>query len=97
MEPPNQFDPLLLSQARLGIISVLMTRGEATFSDLKSLLTLTQGNLGMHLQKLEEANYVKIAKEFVDRKPRTTAHITKAGREAFLSHLRQLEKIAEES
>ena len=64
-----EFDPLLLSQARLGIVSVLMTRPEATFSDLKSLLGMTQGNLGVHLRKLEEAGYVEVRKEFVDRKP----------------------------
>ena len=90
----HSFDPVLLSQARLGIVSVLMTRDGASFSDLKSLLTLTQGNLGVHLRKLEEAGYVEVRKEFVERKPRTTASITKSGRAAFLAHVEQLGRIA---
>ena len=90
----HSFDPLLLSQARLGIVSVLMTRDDASFSDLKALLGLTQGNLGVHLRKLEEAGYVEVRKEFVDRKPRTTAVITEAGRAAFLAHVEKLGRIA---
>ena len=93
----HSFDPLLLSQVRLGIISVLMTRKEASFSDLKGLLGLTQGNLGVHLRKLEEAEYVAVCKEFVDRKPRTTVSITDAGREAFRRHVEQLGRIAKDS
>ena len=67
-------------------MSVLVTRPNATFSDLKALLGLTQGNLGVHLRKLEEAGYVSVKKEFVQRKPRTTAKITAQGRRAFLRH-----------
>lgn len=94
MSQGNEFDPVLLSQARLGVISVLMTRRDAAFSDLKALLGLTQGNLGVHLQKLEEAGYVAVTKEFVGRKPRTTASITARGRRAFLDHVARLEQIA---
>ena len=90
----HSFDAVLLSQARLGIVSVLMTRDDASFTDLKSLLGLTQGNLGVHLRKLEEAGYVEVHKEFVERKPRTTAAITDAGRKAFLAHVEQLGRIA---
>ena len=92
MEP--SFDPVLLSQARLGIVAILVTRKEATFSDLKGLLDLTQGNLGIHLGKLEEAGYVAITKEFVKRKPRTTARITREGRRAFLAHVDRLAEVA---
>jgi len=73
---------------------VLMTRQDASFSDLKSLLGLTQGNLGVHLRKLEEGGYVEVRKEFVDRKPRTTAAITEAGRTAFREHVQKLGRIA---
>jgi DNA-binding MarR family transcriptional regulator len=93
----HSFDPVLLSQVRLGIVSVLMTRREASFSDLKTLLGLTQGNLGVHLRKLEDEGYVEVKKEFVDRKPRTTAHITAKGSDAFLRHVEQLGNIAKES
>lgn len=91
---PNNFDPLLLSQARLGILSVLLSRPAASFSDLKALLGLTQGNLGVHLKKLEDGGYVSVKKEFVKRKPKTTCRVTARGRKAFLRHLTQLEEIA---
>ncbi len=96
-DSPNPFDPLLLSQVRLGIMSVLLSRPAASFSDLKALLKLTQGNLGIHLQKLEEGGYVSIKKEFVKRKPKTTCRITARGRKAFLRHVTQLEEIAKRS
>ncbi len=91
------FDPILLSQARLGIVTVLVTRPEATFSDLKEILGLTQGNLGIHLQKLEEAGYVAVTKEFVKRTPRTTARITPEGRTAFLAHVDRLAAVARQA
>lgn len=88
------FDEAFLSQVRLGIVSVLIARKEATFSDLKSALGVTQGNLGMHLQRLEEAGYVAVTKEFVGRKPRSTCRLTRAGRDAFLAHVRRLESLS---
>jgi DNA-binding MarR family transcriptional regulator len=94
--PRHTFDALLLSEVRLGIVSILMSRREATFSDLKSLLGLTQGNLGTHLVKLEEAGYVVVKKEFVKRRPRTTCRISAKGRKAFLQHVDQLRGIAED-
>lgn len=94
-ENKNLFDPLLLSQARLGIVSVLVSRKDATFTDLKTLLALTQGNLTIHLQKLEESGYVSVKKEFVGRKPRTTCAITAKGRKAFLEHVERLQAIAD--
>jgi DNA-binding MarR family transcriptional regulator len=93
-QTPDRFDPVLVSPVRLSVICVLMSRPEATFSDLKSLLDLTQGNLGIHLKKLEEAKYIQIKKEFVRNKPRTSCRITVRGRKAFLDHVEQLEKVA---
>jgi DNA-binding MarR family transcriptional regulator len=90
----HDFDPVLLSRSRLGIVTVLMTRPGATFSELKDLLGLTQGNLGVHLRKLEEEGYVAVKKEFVKRKPRTTARLTAKGKRSFLAHVKQLEEIA---
>ena len=90
----DRFDGMLLSQVRLGIISVLVARKAATFTDLKTLLGLTQGNLTIHLQKLENGGYIAVTKAFVARKPRTTCKITAKGRKAFLAHLDQLRAIA---
>ena len=74
---------------------VALARAEASFSDLKALLGQTQGNLGMHLAKLEEARYVTVKKEFVGRRPRTTCRLTARGREAFRRHVERLRAIAE--
>jgi DNA-binding MarR family transcriptional regulator len=89
------FDPLLLSQARLGIVGILLTRPEAAFSDLKQLLDLTQGNLGVHLTKLEDAGYVSVKKSFVDKKPRTSCKLTAKGRRAFVRHVEQLRELTD--
>ena len=91
----NDFDPVLLSQVRLGVVSLLLSRKDATFSDLRALLGLTQGNLGMHVQKLEEAGYVAMKKRFTGRKPQTSFRLTARGRRAFLQHVEKLKEIAE--
>lgn len=90
----TEFDSLLISQVRLGVVSVLMSRKQATFSDLRIILGLTQGNLGAHLKKLEQAKYIEVQKEFVNRTPKTTCVITDKGRKAFIDHVKQLESIA---
>jgi DNA-binding MarR family transcriptional regulator len=92
-EPPD-FDPLLLSQVRLGVVSVLLARDEITFPDLQALLQVTQGNLSTHLAKLEEAGYVRIDKSFVHKRPRTTIRLAARGRKAFLEHVAKLARIA---
>lgn len=90
---PEEFDPVLLSQARLGIVTVLLGMEAATFPELKELLGLTQGNLGAHLRQLEEAKYVEIVKDFAGRRPRTTCRLTARGRKAFADHVARLERI----
>ncbi|KAA3437950.1 transcriptional regulator [Rufibacter hautae] len=81
------------SKARLGIMSVLMVEDKVDFSTLKDTLQLTDGNLASHLRALEEAEYLRVEKQFVGRKPQTTYHATDAGRQAFKSHLDALEKL----
>ncbi len=80
------------SRVRLGIMSVLMVNEKAEFKTLKELLELTDGNLASHLSALEKANYIKVKKQFVDRKPNTTYSATKDGKKAFTDHLNLLEK-----
>ena len=67
----TSFDPLLLSQVRLGVVSILVTRKDATFSDLRELLGLTQGNLGTHLGKYfaEGRNRLVIPNQGIWRAP----------------------------
>ena len=80
-------------KARLGIMSILMTSGEAEFNYLKEKLNLTDGNLSSHLRLLENEKYIKIKKQFVKKKPRTLCQITEKGRQAFREYLDNLEKI----
>ena len=88
----HEFDPALLSQVRLGVLSLLATRGPTSVPDLRALLRVTQGNLGAHLRTLEDAGYVAVEKDFVDRKPRTLVRLSDAGRSAMVRHVRALER-----
>ncbi|NWM49690.1 helix-turn-helix domain-containing protein, partial [Escherichia coli] len=62
-------------------------------NELKALLQATQGNLSVHLRKLEEAGYILIEKSFMGRKPLTRARITPKGRKAFAAYLEALGKL----
>ena len=72
---------------RLGIMVYLSDADSADFTELKTVLEATQGNLSVHLKKLEEAGYVAIAKSFVNNKPLTRVSITPEGRRAFAGYL----------
>jgi len=81
---------------RLQVVSALAALqqdAKVDFTYLKNLLKLTDGNLGAHLMKLEEAGYVTQDKTFVDRKPRTYVHLTPSGRAAFEEHVAALRAI----
>src|SRR5437660_12516923 len=86
-------DPLLHERGRLAIVSVLAAVESLTFTELRDQLGMTDGNLSVHLQKLEDRGYVAIDKQFVGRRPQTTCRLTPAGRRAFQSYLDQLEAI----
>lgn len=90
---PSRLDRILHEPVRLAIASVLASRTEASFTELRELLDVTDGNLSVHLKALGEAGYVSVAKSFVDRKPRTTARLSRKGREALERHLDALEEI----
>lgn len=80
---------------RLRIMAVLVTLdqdAELDFTYLRDLLEVTDGNLGAHLRKLEEADYIKINKIFVDRKPRTYVSATELGKSAFDGHVNALKE-----
>jgi len=71
----------------------LSDREKVEFTHLRDLLKATDGNLGAHLIKLEEAGYVKVDKTFVGRKPKTYISATSKGRSAFEDHVEALKKI----
>jgi DNA-binding MarR family transcriptional regulator len=88
-----QFDDLILSRARLGIVSTLMAGDELEFTFLRNALKLSDGNLSVQIRKLEKADYIKVKKLFVERKPKTFCKITAKGRKAMLRLLRHLENL----
>lgn len=92
----DELDPLLHEGGRLSIVALLATVPGMTFTELRDTLGLTDGNLSVHLQKLETGGYVDIEKKFVGRRPQTSAKLTKAGRAAFTRHLDQLEAIVKQ-
>jgi DNA-binding MarR family transcriptional regulator len=81
---------------RLRIMAALVTLGsgeEVDFSYLRDLLQVTDGNLGAHLRKLEEAGYMAVNKLFVERKPHTYIAATLEGRKVFADHVAALQTI----
>ena len=83
----GRIDEVIHGRMRLGIMVYLSDADSADFTELKTVLEATQGNLSVHLKKLEEAGYVAIAKSFVNNKPLTRVSITRQGRRAFSAYL----------
>lgn len=83
-------DPLLHSQLRLAVMSLLIGLDEAEFTFLKEKTESTAGNLSVQLDKLERAGYIKIEKSFRDKRPLTTCSITAVGVKAFEDYVENL-------
>lgn len=79
----RDLDPLLHSQLRLAIMSLLLSVEEADFVYLKEKTGATAGNLSVQLEKLDTAGYILVTKEFVGKKTRTSCRITDTGKKAF--------------
>lgn len=89
----QNIDAVLQSRIRLAILSVLLTVEKAEFSFLKQKTKATDGNLGAHLKKLEEAEYINSEKTFIDRKPVSFYSITEEGRKSVEQYLITLENL----
>ena len=79
----KELDPILHSQLRLAVMSLLISVKEAEFTFLREKTNSTAGNLSVQINKLKEAGYIEVIKEFKDNYPNTTCKITKKGIEAF--------------
>jgi DNA-binding MarR family transcriptional regulator len=96
----SELNPLIHQPTRLRIMAALASLDpdeKADFVFLRDLLELTDGNLSVHLQKLEEAGYVNIEKTFVDRRPKTWISISPEGHDAFSEHIDALEEIVKQA
>ncbi len=91
----QDIDRLIHEPSRLMIMAQLYVIQSADFLFLQRQTQMTPGNLSAHLSKLEDAGYVEITKEFLDRKPHTALALTKKGREAFKQYRRNIKQIAE--
>jgi predicted ArsR family transcriptional regulator len=86
-------DPVLHQPVRTRIAAYLATRGEATFSELKQALEITDGNLEAHLKKLVAARYVKVRRDSGDGRPQTSYRLTAAGEDAFTGYIDGLQRL----
>ena len=94
-KPSNlkKIDRLIHEPTRLMIMAQLYVVDSADFLFLQHQLQMTPGNLSSHLSKLEEAGYVEIVKEFIERKPHTALKLTKIGRKAFRKYQQSLKQV----
>ncbi|HYG01066.1 MAG TPA: transcriptional regulator [Chryseosolibacter sp.] len=88
----KDLDPLLHSQLRLAVMSLLLSLEKADFTFIKEKTQSTAGNLSIQLDKLSEAGYITIEKTFKGKKPLTTCRITKKGIKAFEEYVNNLKQ-----
>jgi DNA-binding MarR family transcriptional regulator len=90
-----QLDRLIHERTRLAILSALAVNESLTFTELKQLLDVSDGNLSVHARKLEDAGYVECDKTFENRMPKTSYRLTREGRAAFERYLNHMEALIE--
>jgi DNA-binding transcriptional ArsR family regulator len=91
-------DRVIHEKARLGVLTSLIAHPKGlAFADLKQLCGLTDGNLSRHLQVLQEAGLVEIAKGYEGNRPHTRCRLTKVGRRRFLDYLAVLERLVRDA
>jgi DNA-binding transcriptional ArsR family regulator len=87
----KDLDPILHSQLRLAVMSLLISVKEAEFIFLKEKTNSTAGNLSVQIQKLKDAGYIEVIKQFKDNYPQTICKITAAGVSAFEEYVKNLQ------
>ena len=86
----KKLDPLIHSELRLAVMSVLVNLEEADFVYLREVTKATAGNLSVQLDKLSDAGYISVEKTFEGKKPRTICRITPVGLQAFENYVNAL-------
>jgi DNA-binding MarR family transcriptional regulator len=89
----NGLDTTVHGPVRLGVLTALRMDGPLDFTTLKKRIGVTDGALGMHLEKLESAGYVSATRALHGRRPKTTYRITPAGRRAFTAYLSEMRRL----
>jgi DNA-binding MarR family transcriptional regulator len=89
----ERFDRLVYERVRLGMLVALAASAELTFSEMKALFKLSDGNLSAHARKLEDAGFISCVKTFAERRPRTSYRLTARGRSALDRYLDHVESV----
>jgi DNA-binding MarR family transcriptional regulator len=89
----ERFDRLVYERVRLGMLVALAASAELTFTEMKALFELSDGNLSAHARKLEDAGFISCVKTFADRRPRTSYRLTTRGRDALDRYLDHVESV----
>ena len=87
----KELDPILHSQLRLAVVSLLISVKEAEFTFIKEKTNATAGNLSVQINKLKDAGYIEVIKQFKDNYPQTTCKITPEGVRAFEEYVKNLQ------
>lgn len=87
----KDLDPILHSQLRLAVMSLLISVKEAEFTFIREKTNATAGNLSVQIQKLKDAGYIDVVKQFKDNYPQTICRITSSGIDAFEQYVRNLQ------
>jgi DNA-binding MarR family transcriptional regulator len=95
VNPSGGLDDVVHQRSRLGILAVLMEVDRVDFRYLRENLELTDGNLGGHLQTLENAGLIRVSKTFEGKRPRTWVSATKLGRDSFLAEIYALKVLVD--
>ena len=93
VDSATDLDKLIHERTRLALVSTLTAHPRLTFNDLKSLLSISDGNLSAHARKLEDAGYIVCSKSFEGRLPRTDYSLTEAGRTALDKYIKHMEAL----
>ena len=89
----QQLDKVIHEKGRMAIMSMLAASAELSFTELRDVLGMTDGNVTTHIRTLQKSGYVAVAKSFKDKRPLTTCSLTAAGRKAFGEYVGLLEGI----
>ena len=92
-----QLDRVIHEKGRLAIMSMLAASPELSFTELRDVLSMTDGNLTTHIRTLQEAGYVSVAKSFRNNRPHTSCSLTAAGKKAFSNYINLLEIIIQQN
>ena len=93
---PDDIDAVIHERVRLAIVSALAVAPELSFNELKTMLSLSDGNLSAHSRTLDETGYILIEKTFQGRRPHTTMRLSPKGRKAFERYVKTLRKIIDQ-